>query len=221
MTVPITESDATRQLLTAADALFYRRGIGAVTMAEVRDRSGVSFRRMYALFATKADLVAAWLDRRHESWIDWFRHEIDAGEDDGRSTVDAIFDAIAGWMRSTDYRGCGFVNTLAETGELTDAHRELIRRHKRELLDLLAGRTSDGAALAVLVDGAIVQSAVFRSTRPVDAARRAAATLLDEPRRSRTSKGAARRSDEHTDGLTDEQHLGEVVDHVGRKTGVQ
>ena len=52
--------DAERAILETADQLFYERGIALVTMADVRDAAGVSMRRMYQLYPSKADLVAAW-----------------------------------------------------------------------------------------------------------------------------------------------------------------
>jgi hypothetical protein len=38
--------------------------------------------------------------------------------------------------------------------------------------------TEHGAALAVLVDGAIVQASIFGNAEPIEAARRAAQTLI-------------------------------------------
>lgn len=176
-TASTTEADD--QLLSAADELFYRRGIAGVTMADIGDLSGVSFRRMYARYPAKSDLVSGWLERRHQTWMRWFTGQLADGLAAGRSAVDSTFDAIEHWLRSTDYRGCGFINALAETAEVTADHRDQIRRHKQELRDLLTTHSPDGSALAVLVDGAIVQSTVFRSTEPVDAARRAAHQLLE------------------------------------------
>ena len=69
--------------------------------------------------------------------------------------------------------------------EIDDTHRAIIAAHKQAVTDHLAGiaaregvvRPAElGMALAVLLDGAIVQSAVFGSVAPVAAARSAAAT---------------------------------------------
>ena len=178
---PATADDARDAVLRAADELFYRRGISAVTMADIRDRSGVAFRRLYSLFPRKSDLVTGWLTRRHDTWLAMFEGGIDERLRNGDRPVDAIFGSLEAWLVATDFRGCGFVNTLAETGEVTDEHRAIIRAHKQSLVDALAHHTDQPAALAVLIDGAIVQASVFASTAPVDAARRAAAALFDTP----------------------------------------
>jgi AcrR family transcriptional regulator len=180
---PVTD-DRRDAVLLAADELFYRRGIGAVTMADIRDRSGVAFRRLYSMFPRKSDLVTGWLTRRHATWTTAFELGIEERLAAGAGPVDAIFGSLESWLVATDFRGCGFINTLAETGEVTDEHRAVIRAHKQALVDSLARYTEHPMALAVLIDGAIVQASVFASTAPVDAARRAAALLLEHTDRA-------------------------------------
>ncbi len=166
-------------LVEAADAMFYRDGVAGVTMADIRSRSGVSLRRMYALFPAKSDLVTGWLEHRHETWMSWFSDAIEAGVRAGTTPIDAIFETLAIWLEETSYRGCGFLNTLAETAELTAEQHQVIRNHKQTLIDLVADYTNDPAALAVLIDGAIVQAGVFESVDPVFAAQRLSHLLAE------------------------------------------
>jgi len=173
--------DARASVLAAADALFYRRGISAVTMADVRDRSGVSMRRLYSMFPHKSDLVTGWLEHRHLTWMQMFSHGIDRRLAAGLEPVDAIFGSLAEWLVATEFRGCGFINTLAETGQVTDEQRTIIAHHKQALTALCGRFTEQPAALSVVIDGAIVQAAVFANTEPVDAARAACASLFKPP----------------------------------------
>jgi len=179
-TATLSDGEALAAVLGASDDLFFRRGVAAVSMAEVRDASGVSLRRLYSLFPAKTDLVTCWLTHRHTVWMRSFEAEFRAHVAAGIQPVDAVFDAIADWLVSTEFRGCGFINTWAETGERTAQHEAVIRDHKaalRTLLATIADDGSEGCALAVIVDGAIVQAAIFESTDPIDAARRAAHAL--------------------------------------------
>lgn len=176
----IDDQAAEAALLTVADELFYQRGVGAVSMAEIRDRSGVSMRRLYSLYPSKSDLVVRWLEHRHETWMAGFRQRVERRLANRDSAADAIFSALAEWMTETNFRGCGFINTHAEYAELTDAHRSVIRGHKRSLADYLESLTPHGRALAVLVDGAIVQASIFASTEPIQTARQAAALITQE-----------------------------------------
>jgi AcrR family transcriptional regulator len=175
----LTTEDACAAVLASADALFYERGIGAVRMADVRDQSGVSMRRLYSIFPTKSDLVTGWLEHRHGAWMRMFTTGIDHRLAGGEDPAAAVFGSLGDWLLATSFRGCAFVNALAETAEVTETHRQVIRRHKQGLIDVLARFSDHAPALAVLVDGAIVQAAVFGSTGPVDAAQAAATPLFD------------------------------------------
>lgn len=176
----INPADAQRALVEASDRLFYERGIAAVSMADVRDASGLSMRRVYTLAESKADLIAQWLRHRHVTWGSGFTQRVDAHLVEGADPLDAVFNALADWMTATDFRGCGFINTHAEASELTVEHQEIIRNHKAELAATLDTIVGDGAVLAVLIDGAIVQAAIFQTTEPIEHARRAASALFNE-----------------------------------------
>ena len=91
-------------VLAAADALFYERGIAGVGMVDVRDASGVSLRRLYTLYPSKRDLVAAWLDDRHVRWMAWFTTSVSRLAGGGTDPLLATFDAIEEWVHAPGYR---------------------------------------------------------------------------------------------------------------------
>jgi len=95
----------------------------------------------------------------------------------GNKPVDSIFAALELWMTETEFRGCGFINTHAESSNLTDEQLEIVRSHKEALASYLETLTPEGRAIAVVVDGAIVQAAIFGSAEPIQRARRAARAL--------------------------------------------
>ena len=182
----LDEEAAREAVLDAADSVFYARGVGGTGMAEIRDASGVSLRRLYGLYPSKHDLVAGWLEARHTSWMAWFQAGIESRVGGGAAPVDAIFDTLAEWASTPGYRGCAFLNTAAEVAEIDDRHLQIIAAHKRGLVEYLAELMRDAGArepeslavaLGVLVDGAIVQAAVFGSLDPIHAANAAAARL--------------------------------------------
>ncbi len=178
------DEQAVAALERATDELFYERGVVGVSVADVRDASGVSLRRIYSLCPSKADLVALWLRTRHRTWTAALAADVDKHLAAGRSPVDAIFDSVAAWMTVTDFRGCGFLNTHAEASELTDEHLDIIQTHKRSVAAYLDTVTGHGDAMAVLVDGAIVQAAMFRNVEPIEQARFVATTFTARGARS-------------------------------------
>jgi AcrR family transcriptional regulator len=183
----LDEEAARAAVLGAADSEFYARGVGGTGMAEISDASGVSLRRLYGLYPPKHDLVAGWLEARHTSWMTWFRAAIEGRVGVGAAPVDAIFDTLADWASTPGYRGCAFLNTAAEVTEIDDRHLQIIADHKRGLVEYLAElmRRAGGSepeslamTLGVLVDGAIVQAAVFGSPDPIHAAKAASRRLV-------------------------------------------
>jgi len=185
-----TMDDATARaaVLQSANEIFYARGIAGVGMAAIRDDSGVSLRRLYTLYPSKRELVAAWLTERHATWMEWFTSSVDRRRTAGEEPLLAVFGAIADWAESPGYRGCAFVNSAAETAEIDDTHRRIIAAHKEDLLTYLTSLAADGGystperlgrMVGVLLDGAMVEAAVLSSCEPIDAAREAAALLVE------------------------------------------
>src|SRR5215218_2458836 len=91
-------SSATRpareRLLSAAAELFYESGIAATGVDAVLQRAGVSPATMYAHFAGKDALVAAYLEQRHHEWrAVW--DEVLAERTDPRDRLLSVFDAVA------------------------------------------------------------------------------------------------------------------------------
>ena len=73
-------SDARERLLAAAYELFSREGIQAVGIDAIIERSGVARQTMYRHFASKQELVLAFLERREELWTQgWLAAEVGAG----------------------------------------------------------------------------------------------------------------------------------------------
>jgi AcrR family transcriptional regulator len=174
-TVEISQAEV--MLLETADRLFYRHGVGAVSMADIRDSSGLSMRRVYSIAGSKSDLVSMWLRDRHETWLAGFSAEVGTQLSAGAQPVAAVFDALAAWMVATEFRGCGFINTHAESHDLTEEHREIIQDHKTELASYLDTIVGSGAALTILLDGAIVHASIYNSIEPIQLARDAAISL--------------------------------------------
>ena len=184
----LDNDQARAAVLTSANAVFYARGIAGVGMADIRDESGVSLRRLYSLYPSKRELVAAWLTDRHSTWMEWFTSAVDARRAAGEEPLLAAFDAIADWASSPGYRGCAFVNSAAEAAEIDDTHRRIIAAHKESLLTYLISLAGDGGysepdrlgrMVGVLLDGGMVEAAVLRSCDPIAAARDAAAVLIE------------------------------------------
>lgn len=155
-----TSSTRERILLTAYD-LFYQHGIRATGVDKVIAESGVAKLTFYRQFPSKNDLVRAFLERRHQIWIDWFFSALQHHGGDAY----ALVPVLAEWFSDPGYRGCAFINTVGEmSGELPEVV-EITRRHKQDMTEVIANLLPDtgqrqavAQSLAVAVDGAIIRA---------------------------------------------------------------
>ncbi|KLN56878.1 TetR/AcrR family transcriptional regulator [Variovorax paradoxus] len=158
-----------RILLTAHD-LFYADGIRATGIDRVIAASGVTKVTFYRHFPSKDDLVRAFLDHRHARWMAWF---VDAlgrrGAHERAGDAGALLllaEVMAEWFAEPAFRGCAFINSVAEVGGSVEGAAERAREHKREMVEVIASllpaalpaRVALAQAAALGVDGAIVKA---------------------------------------------------------------
>jgi AcrR family transcriptional regulator len=112
--------DARERILDAAYELFARRGIQAVGVDAVIQRSGVARQTLYRHFDSKQDLVLAFLERREAQWTrSWLQAEVERRAEDPGERLLAIFDVFDEWFHVPDFEGCTFINVMLEHTETT------------------------------------------------------------------------------------------------------
>ncbi|MEW2078625.1 TetR/AcrR family transcriptional regulator [Streptomyces sp. NPDC012403] len=183
---------AREKLLAAAARRFYADGVTATGIDTITAEAGVAKMSLYNNFSSKADLVRAYLDARHEEWLGLYRRRLEQARD-GRGGVLAVFDAYADHAAHAyerGFRGCGLLNAAAEL-PAGDEGRTVVRRHKEEVESLLAGhlgellpgRPEEARAvaehLAFLLEGAMARAGLEGAGTRLEHARAMAADLLD------------------------------------------
>ena len=107
---------ARERLLKAAAELFYSEGVGATGIDAITARAGVAKMSLYNNFASKADLVNAYIKGRRDEWHEvCAQHLRDAVTPKER--ILAVFDSYidhAGRAYEWGFRGCGLLNAAAE-----------------------------------------------------------------------------------------------------------
>lgn len=171
-------------VVATADDLFYRRGIQAVGMDELRAAAGVSLKRLYAEFASKGEIVQAVLARRTLLWREAVAQRVDAATT-ARDKLLAIYDYLVEWTGADAFRGCGFMNSFGELGAVNDEVAEAVRTHKEGFADDVAGLAAEAGLapevapqLVLLAEGAQAMAAVTHDPQWATSARAAAATLI-------------------------------------------
>ena len=96
------------RILETADRLFYLQGIHAIGVDTIAAEIGISKRTLYNHFPSKDALIAAYLERRFV-----------APRPSEKPPVEQIlgtFDSLERRFSAKDFRGCPFVNAVAELG---------------------------------------------------------------------------------------------------------
>lgn len=156
------------RILVTAHALFYREGIRATGVDRIIDQSSVSKVTFYRQYASKDDLIRAYLDYRHGKWISWFESSLAELTRTGSSASDALVETLKTWFLQPDFRGCAFLNAAAELGSSDPEILEIVCRHKQEMSSVLDKYFSGASGpiapmLTLVIDGAIVHAQMGRS----------------------------------------------------------
>ena len=184
------------RILETADRLFYLQGIRAVGVDTIAAEIGISKRTLYNHFPSKNALIAAYLAGRFK--------QVPASDKPPVEQILGTFDRLERGFAAKGFRGCPFVNAVAELGaedrsvkKIAIAFKESRRIWFRDLLMQLEVADANGLAtqLQLLVDGAIATDLVRNDPSAARAAKDAARVLLrnagvevggqDAPKKSR------------------------------------
>lgn len=156
-----TKQPMKERILDTAERLFYGAGIRATGVDTIAAEVGISKRTLYNHFPSKDALIAAYLKRGFT--------EQHTSERPPLEQILRLFDRLERGFGSKDFRGCRFVNAVAELGDDDRAARRIAIDFKegrrlwfRERLVQIDARDADALAtqLAMLVDGAIAMAMV-------------------------------------------------------------
>lgn len=202
-----TQPSARDRILDTARRLFYRDGLRATGIDRIIAESGVAKMSLYRHFPSKAHLIAAFLDWRHEYWMGWFTAAVEA-----RWTQEAglavLADVLGDWFEQDDFRGCAFINSVAETGPDDESqplqqalvHKEGLEAYLAELAGRLGLRDPGQVAQEAMlcVEGMIVRAQMRRDPQVVAAGRRLLARIEQDARALPAPRPASKRPRKRT-----------------------
>ncbi|GAB2601546.1 TetR family transcriptional regulator [Paractinoplanes abujensis] len=162
-------SEARLRLLGTASKIFYAEGIHAIGVDRIINEAAVTRATFYRHFPGKEDLVVAYLQGADEA----IRAQVSAGVAAASSPGDAvraIAAGIADGIRSPGFRGCAFLNAVAEYPDPQSPVHQVVLAHRQWFLDtvveLMARIEPDEAEAAaqhfiMLRDGAMAAGCLF------------------------------------------------------------
>lgn len=137
---------ARERILETAAELFYREGIRAVGIDTIIARSGVAKMSLYRNFASKDDLICAWLEDTEAKFWAWWQGVVARHPGDPRAQMKALFAALGKWSAHPKFRGCPFINTTVEFRDTDHPGRAIAERHARAMRDRLRDLAAQAGA---------------------------------------------------------------------------
>jgi AcrR family transcriptional regulator len=161
------KESAKERILRVASELFYSEGIRAVGIDRIIAESEVAKASFYRSFATKDDLVVAFLELRSRRHLSKIEESINRSPDDPVKQLHHFIDYLTDNIGKPDFRGCPFTNTLLEFPDAAHpGHQAALQCRTNQLAQIAEIANRAGArnpeALAsqigMLYSGALVDS---------------------------------------------------------------
>ncbi|MEU6127277.1 helix-turn-helix domain-containing protein [Streptomyces sp. NPDC047123] len=127
------------RILDAAEELFQREGIRRVGVQAIAERAETTKMAIYRHFDTKDALVAEWLRIVAADYQAAFDRVEAEHPGRPREQILGLARFIAEGLPAVSYRGCPFINSLAELPDRSHPARQVIEQHKALQMRRLIG----------------------------------------------------------------------------------
>lgn len=168
-------ADMMSKISAGLERAFARRGFAEPSVEDLRDAAGVSLRTLYKYTPSRADMVLAALENRHQRYLS---HVFDDLPEGSEEATDAILARVGTWMANETSHGCLFHAAVAADSN-SGPLRGLLERHKAEVASRAAAATGFVAVeteLLLIIEG-LTQAWPLRDDQAVEAAKRLARAL--------------------------------------------
>ncbi|MDT0398282.1 MULTISPECIES: helix-turn-helix domain-containing protein [Streptomyces] len=162
-------SEARSRLLTTASQVFYAEGIHAIGVDRIVKEAQVTRATFYRHFPSKESLVVAYLNEADRALRSRAEAAVAAGLP-AADTLRTLGASIAQDIRSPGFRGCAFLNAVAEYPDPQHpvhlavlAHRQWLLDTVTELLATIREQPAERAArhFVMMRDGAMAAGCLF------------------------------------------------------------
>lgn len=161
---------AADRVFEVASDLFRQHSIRAVGVETIVKRAGVAKISLYRGFASKDDLILAYLARMNATYWGSVDEHLARHQSDPRSQLRAYMTYIAGSATIPGYRGCPFISYAAEFPDPAHPGHKVAEANRREMRRRLLAWTSAmnvaepeklADSLMLLIDGAYAGSQIL------------------------------------------------------------
>lgn len=181
-------------LITTSFELFYQLGINSVGINKILETSGIAKKTLYTHFQSKEELIEAALIYRDLQFKNWLFSRVDESPM-GIERIHALFDSLDDWFNNRVagfqlFRGCFFINAIAEFGDSSSRINQLCVQHKidiRNFIETKINEISINAAnielvidsVQILKEGAITTATMTNDLNAAKKAKEAALMIIN------------------------------------------
>lgn len=175
--------DVRERILKTAARLFFSQGYNSTGINQIIAEAGVAKASLYQHYPSKDDLLLAYLQVASAEWFDSLDYQLKELEFP-KDRMLAAFDLLLVYMPSVCFKGCHFQNIISEIPAKNDRAMQQIEQHKQRMKQFFAdesskmGKSELGEELALLFEGAIISSQIFRQNKPIETAKNLAERLI-------------------------------------------
>jgi AcrR family transcriptional regulator len=182
------------RILDAAEELFQSEGIRRVGVQAIAEKAETTKMAIYRHFETKDALVAEWLRILAAEYQAAFDRVEAEHPGRPREQILGLARFIADGLPALSYRGCPFINSLAELPDRSHPARQVIEEHKARQLRRLVGMCAEAglpgpeqvaAQITFVLEGAQVSTQNGSVDRAGERLLRIVEGIVDQERQAR------------------------------------
>ena len=185
-----SNSTPKERILETAYKLFYTQGYNMTGINQILEEAKVAKASLYQHFGSKEELGVEYIKKVREDWFFAFENHLSKKKDQKQKILTA-FDFLEINMKINDFKGCRFLNLLADIDQtskemqnqilehktkLRNLFKTLVQRYSIENLEFTFPNTHD--TIYLLFEAAIVESKVYIDVWPILTAKKTVNNIL-------------------------------------------
>ncbi|WP_025850028.1 TetR/AcrR family transcriptional regulator [Paenibacillus ehimensis] len=183
------KASAKERILRVASVLFYQEGVRAVGIDRIIEESGVAKASFYRNFATKDDLVVAYLEQFYKRHMEEIEEAKRRYPENPVEQLYVVLECVSARMEKPGYRGCPFLNAAVEFPDANHPVHERVTAYHKETYGKIAEIAKHAGAadpeafaaqLTILFNGSLMTAYLERPNSNSGHLRHAAAFLFEK-----------------------------------------
>lgn len=178
------------RIMETASSLFYYQGYQTTGINQIIADANVAKGSLYNHFQSKSELGQAYVEQSSEKWFKGLEEELQQWSEPTQKLL-AIFSFLEKYSQLNQFNGCRLINILTEITDKEEqirimavAHKTKFREFLHELTSMIFANLNQALEVAdtiyLLYEAATVESKIFKSTWPIELARKNAEQIVKQ-----------------------------------------